>query len=160
MTRVYIVYPGLGKTTLTLRDARFVDLEARVFKDAELKSYIGKTEYPNVRGIPVKTFNPDYPENYFKFAKAELDAGKIILLVPKQDTYDLIHALEIKEYRWILPDQDRIEQLRAAQTVRGDNADYIEHNLGKRYQEVLDLANRSGKQILFLKPGQYLGDIF
>jgi hypothetical protein len=158
LNKVYIVYPGLGKTTLALKDARFADLEARIFKDEELKPYIGKIEYPNVRGIAVKEPNPEYPENYFSFVRKKMTEGKTILLVPKQDTYDLIDALGIDDYAWILPNADRVQQLRAEQMTRGDDAEYIENNLGVRYNDALELANKSGKKIIFLKPREYLSD--
>ena len=159
MTQFYIVYPGLGKTTLALANTKFIDAEARVFKDAELAPYIGKIEYPNVRGIPVKDKNPDYPDNYFDFVQTAVQHGKTILLVPKQDSYDLFSALNIKDYVWILPNTGKIEQMRAEQSARGDDPEYIENNLTKRYTKVVDMAKKSGKEIIFLKPDQYLSDI-
>lgn len=158
--KAYIVYPGLGKTILALRDANFTDLEPRPFKDLTLSSYIGKIKFPNVRGTPVKEPNPDYPQNYFAFAKEKMTAGKIMLLCPKPYAYDLLTALGVDDYAWILPDAQRLEQLRMDCIARGDNVDYINDNLGKRYKSVLDLAHRSGKPVTFLKQGEYLADLF
>lgn len=160
MKAVYFVYPGLGKTTLAKKNAKIVDIQIRLFKDAQLAKYIGTTDYPNYRGNSIVKINPEFPNNLCKYALQEIGNGKILLFVPKTDGYNLMNALNITDYAFIMPDKERLEQLKQDYIARGDNSDYINRNLNERYKSVLDYANQMKKEIIFLKPGEYLSDIF
>lgn len=159
MKQAYIVYPGLGKTTLAKADAKIADIETKIFKDKSLAQYIGTKDYPNYRGATVTEINPEWPNNLYDYARAELAAGKIIVSVPKQNSYDMLEALQITDYAFVMPDADRLEQLGADYTARGDDAEYIKNNLTDRYVEVLNYARTTGKEIIFVKPGEYLADV-
>ncbi|MDR2685417.1 MAG: hypothetical protein LBB23_01435 [Rickettsiales bacterium] len=151
----YIVYPGMGKTSLSKKDSRFVDLEVRPYKELGFSDY----ESANLRGQPIRDINPEFPGNYYKAGQDAINNSKTLLLVPKQSTYDLIDALKIQEYAWILPNTERLAQLQSQMQARGDDQSYIENNIGKRYNEVLDLAAQTGKEIIFAQAGQFLADI-
>lgn len=159
MAKAYIVYPGLGKTTLVRKNKLFADIEAKPFKDLSLAEYIGKPEYPNVRGLPVKELNPEYPRNMYDYARAEIAAGKILLLVPKQDSFGMLDELGIKDFSFIMPDRERLKQLEQDYTGRGDDPEYIRKNINERYEQVLNLARELGKEIIFVKPDEYLENI-
>ncbi|MDR1360908.1 MAG: hypothetical protein LBJ18_01190 [Rickettsiales bacterium] len=157
--QAYFVYPGLGKTTLAKINPAIADIETKIFKDASLAEYIGAADYPNFRGPAAVKINPEWPDNLNEFARREMAAGKIIVSVPKQDSYDLLNTLRVTDYAFIMPDADRLEQLRRDYIARGDDAEYIKPNLMERYNAVLDYARKVGKEIIFLKPGQYLADV-
>lgn len=159
MKKAYIVYPGLGKTYLSNQNDQFADIETKIFKDLSLERYIGAKYYPNYRGEQIKELNPDYPTNRNKYAEKQLAANKIILLVPKQDSYDLLKALGISDFSFIMPDKDRLKQLEQDYVSRGDNLEYINRNIAERYNQVLELAKQMEKEIIFLKSGEYLVDI-
>ncbi|MDR0449132.1 MAG: hypothetical protein LBG89_01565 [Rickettsiales bacterium] len=159
MTRGILVYPGLGKSTLCAANPKFEDFETRIFKDMNLKEFIGRDDYPNFRGTPLGPMNPDFPDNMIEYARRELAAGRILLTVPKKDTYDACRMLGIDDYVFVMPDRERLAQLEQDYIARGDGAKYIADNLAKRYDETLEYAKANGKKVVFLKPGEYLGDI-
>jgi hypothetical protein len=156
MIRALVVYPGLGKTTLAKKNTAFADIEAKPFKDLSLCEYIGKLDYPNVRGQKAKELNPAYPENMYEYARKEIAVGKVLLLTPKQDSYDLLAALGISDFSFIMPDKHRLQQLESDQIKRGDDKEYIRKNLNERYEQVLNFANKLGKEIIFIQPDEYL----
>jgi len=156
MKKAYIVYPGLGKTTLSKTHPAIADIETKIFKDASLAKYIGAKNYPNYRGQPIIERNSEYPQNVRKYARDLLNAGKTLVMVPKQDSYDLLDALGITDYSFIMPDAARLKQLEQDYTTRGDNAEYIKENLTERYEQVLGVAKKLGKKVIFVKPGEYL----
>jgi len=158
MTRAFFVYPGLGKTTLARADDRFADIETRMFKDMNLSHLAPGDDYPaGFRGSPLGPLNPEFPENVRKYAREKLDAGKVLLFVPKQDSYDNAHAIGVDEFVFIMPSAARLEQLVADYKSRGENAEYINRNQSTRYESALNDA--AGHEIIFLEPGEYLGDV-
>lgn len=159
MKQAYLVYPGLGKTTLAKNNANIADIETKIFKDASLAPYIGTKDYPNYRGVVVLEINPDWPNNLYEYARRKLADGKILVSVPKQDTYEMLNALEITDYAFIMPDTERLEQLRQDYIKRGDNEEYIKRNLNDRYESVLKYAHDIKKEVIFVKPNEYLADV-
>jgi len=159
MKKAYLVYPGLGKTTFAKTNSEFIDVQVRVFKDLSLKEYIETKKYPNYRGNPIKEINPDYPTNLIEYVKKEIKTEKIILMAPKQDAYDLLEALRITEFCFVMPDKERLKELEQDYLIRGDSLDYINRNIRKRYNLVIKVAKQMKKDIIFLKPGEYLADI-
>jgi len=83
MIHAIFAYPGLGKTTLCLSNDRFSDIETRLFKDMNLKEFICTRDYPNYRGTHLGNINLEFPNNLNKYAKAQLDDGKILLFGAK-----------------------------------------------------------------------------
>lgn len=159
MKKAYLAYPGLGKTTLSKLDDRFEDVETKIFKDLSLKKYIGKKDYPNYRGIKVESFNPEYPKNLQDYTSKLYEDGKILLLVYKQDSIDLLEALNI-DYDIIFPSVDRLKLLENDYKNRGDSNEYIENNLNVRYKQALSEANNLKKEIFYLNENEYLEDLF
>ena len=159
MKKAYIVYPGLGKTTLSKQDERFSDIETKIFKDLSLAKYIGSKDYPNYRGQQIGKLNPEYPGNRDEYAKEQLALGKTVLLVPKQDSYDLLETLGIADYSFIMPDKGKLKQLEQDYIARGDDAEYIKRNLTERYDQVMKFAQQTGKEVIFIKHGEYLSDV-
>ena len=156
MKQAYIVYPGLGKSTFAKKNPLIADIEGKIFRDASLAQYIGKSEYPNYRGNPVAAINPEYPENLYSFCRAELAAGKTIVSVPKQETYDLIRVLGIDDYAFVMPSRERLVQLEADYNARGDDPEYIRDCVGKRYDDVIAYAAKVGRPVIFVGVGEYL----
>lgn len=159
MKQAYLVYPGLGKTTLAKIETRITDIETKVFKDASLAQYIGTTDYPNYRGMAVEKINPDWPNNLYEYARREVANGRIIVSAPKKDSYDMLNALGITNYAFVMPNSERLKQLQQAYITRGDDTEYIKHNMNDRYNSVLNYAQEQGKEVIFLKPGEYLFNI-
>jgi len=159
LKQAYIVYPGLGKTTLSKKRTDIADIEGKIFRDASLAPYIGKSEYPNYRGQKVVAINPEYPENLYTYCRGELGAGKTLVSVPKQETYDLIRVLGIEDYAFIMPSRERLAQLEADYNGRGDDAEYIRDCVGERYEAVLKYAASVGKEVIFVGPGEYLEQV-
>ncbi|MCL2369261.1 MAG: hypothetical protein FWC83_01140 [Alphaproteobacteria bacterium] len=159
MKQAYFVYPGLGKTTLAKKNAKIADIESKVFKDKNLAEYIGRQGVPNYRGEQVVNINPEWPSNLYQFMQSKLENGKILVAVPKQDGYDAFDNLNIVDYAFVLPTKERLNQLRKDYINRGDAKEYINNNLTVRYNEVLNYAKSTGKEIIFVEPGQYLEDV-
>lgn len=159
MAKAYLVYPGLGKTTLANKNPDFIDIETKIFKDLSLAQYIGKKDYPNYRGQKIEKINLEYPANIQEYTRKQIAEGKIILLVFKQDSLDLLKSLGINDYKIVLPSIERLEQLKKDYINRGDDLNYIENNMTMRYNQVLIESKESGKEITFLRPEQYLENI-
>jgi len=159
LKKAYIVYPGLGKTTLSNQNEKFSDIETKIFKDLSLSKYIGRKDYPNYRGQQINEFNPEYPNNRNEFAQKQLALGRTILLVPKQDSYDLLEVLGINDYCFIMPDKDKLKQLEQDYIARGDDLKYIKRNITERYEQVLEFAQQMEKEVIFIKSNEYLMDI-
>ena len=157
--RVYFVYPGLGKTTLAQKNPKILDVETKIFKDQSLAQFIGRKDYPNYRGVPVDKQNPEWPNNLYKFVRNSAQFKDVLVLVPKKDGYDLLDKLGITDYTFIMPAPERLGQLRLDYINRSDDEQYINQNLGARYKEVLDYATGTGKEIIFVRPGEYLEDV-
>lgn len=158
MKKAYLVYPGLGKTTLSNIDDRFEDLETKLFKDLSLKKYIGRKDYPNFRGIAVENFNPEYPKNLYDYTRELYNNDKILLLVYKQDSIDLLETLNI-DYDIILPSKGRLSLLKKDYINRGDSNKYIENNLSSRYNQALLDVKSLSKEVFFLNEKEYLEDL-
>ncbi len=158
MKKAYLAYPGLGKTTLAQKNKNFEDVETKLFKDLALKEYIGTYNYPNFRGVKIEDINPDYPNNLYDYTKNLIKDGKILLLVFKDDSIDLLNHLNI-DFDVIFPSKERLEKLKSDYIKRGDDEDYINNNLGKRYENSIEQAKELGKQIYFLKENEYLEDL-
>lgn len=159
MRQAYLVYPGLGKTTLAKKNDLISDIETKIFKDASLKQYIGTKDYPNYRGASVNEINPEWPNNLYQYAQNEIKNGCILVSVPKKDSYDMLNVLNIQDYAFIMPDNQRLVQLRQDYINRGDDEAYIKRNLTDRYNAVLKDAHDQGKEVIFIKKGEYLTDI-
>lgn len=160
MKQAIFVYPGLGKTTLARQNDKFADIESKLFKDLTLKEYIGQNNYEyNTRGVPVKKINPEFPENILKYMREKLNHGKTLLLVPKQDNYNLIKSLDLQDFIFVIPSIDRLNLLEYDYKKRGDDKEYIKRNITDRYFSVINDAKNMGKEIYLLQPGEYLKDI-
>ncbi len=160
MKQAIFVYPGLGKTTLARQNDKFADIESKLFKDLTLKEYIGQNNYEyNTRGVSVKKINPEFPENILKYMREKLNQGKTLLLVPKQDNYDLIESLDLQDFLFVMPSIDRLKLLESDYKKRGDDKDYIKRNITDRYFSVINDAKNMGKEIFLLNSGEYLKDI-
>lgn len=157
MKPALLVYPGLGKTTLSKIDDRFTDIETKLFKDMDLKQYIGTNNYPNFRGQTIVNKNPEFPENLKKYVLERLKESKILLLVFKDDSINLLSSLNI-DYDIVLPNQEKLKQLKKDYISRGDDAQYIEHTIKQRYEDTLKQAKLLNKQIFFLENNEYLSD--
>lgn len=160
MSKTYLVYPGLGKTTLANKNFQFIDIGIRFFQDLSLEKYMNaKACCPNYRGSPIKTINPKYPNNIKEYIKTQIACDKTILMAFKKDSINIINSLGITDYKIVLPGYNRLKQLRQDYIKRGDNAKYIENNLTERYNHALNLAKNLGNDIIFLKSGEYFEDV-
>ena len=136
-----LVYPGLGKTTLAMRNNKFADVD--------LKEYIGRHDYPNFHGAQVNS------ENMLQYSKDQIAAGKTLLLVFKKDSIDLLNKLGITDYAIVLPDKTKLEEVENDQKNRGKDPKHIIEFYEASVKEAKDL----NKQTVFLQTGIYLGDV-
>ncbi len=150
---IYLVYPGLGKTFLAQKYSGFCDINVRKFKDADFENYTS-----SYRGTKIKNINPDFPNNLKNYLLDKIKVNITILMAFKEATIKLLDEMKL-DYEIVLPDESKLEELKAIYEQRGDSDEYIEQNTTHRYKESLSLVKQSGKEMRRVAKGFWLEDV-
>lgn len=141
----------LGKTYLGKKYDSVLDLEASSYKwiyyDKELEKDIEKR-----KGVKDRIINPEYPANYIKAIKDNIDKFKVILITPELAIREILSNNNIKYY-YAFPNDSKFVTERAL--LRGNNENFA-FGLEKSY---VTWAPKENENILIVNKDLYLEDV-
>lgn len=159
--RVFVCVPGVGKTYLTEKDDKFVDMDemkAR-YKYAQEGCSTREIEWlKGNRGKAVRGNSVEYIKNQTeKFLK---ETDKILLYAPNPDIVDMLFSLGIK-YCLVFHSKDCVDEIEQRMRDRGNQENFIRAMIDPIDQFYAASINDTRPTFkVELHRGEYLSDIF
>lgn len=149
-------FAGIGKTYVSSKYNRIIDLESSDFKWQYLEFETQNIDKEKRKGIIEKVKNPNWPLNY------------VNEIITKQKEYDFVlisldlevrNLLKEKGYSYIVcfPSKEQKNDFLNRYKKRGNNEKFIE-NISLNYEKWIDDLMLEENKII-LKSGQYLEDV-
>lgn len=122
--KVISVFAGLGKTTVGKRYSNICDLQSSPYRCDY--SAINEEDYEKMKYNPLRTQNPEWPNNYLKAIIDAMNNYDIVLVPSNLDIRKLLRDNNI-DFLFVLPsnDIDNREKLLEIYKQRGNNDDLI-----------------------------------
>jgi hypothetical protein len=140
-------FPGVGKTSVANNRENILDAESSVF------SWIWNPENLE-KG---RERNPEFPNNYIRYIKENMDRYDVILVASHQKVRDAMKMAGI-QYLIVAPMDHLKNEYLIRYLRRGSDIDFIELLNDKWYDFMRDIMNDDAPTIR-LKPGENLSDI-
>lgn len=150
---IVYAFPGTGKSSLSNRSKKFIDLESSDYRWKDRNVGLTKEEIEDRKGYGEK--NPNFLEEYKKSILKFYNKGKIVLIA-----YDLVEELISDGYKviQILPNINDKELYRQRYIKRGNDIEWV-----NKIMKIFDYYIQKGypkKDTYILKTGEFLKDIF
>lgn len=122
-----LAYPGTGKTYIAENYKDVSDLEFQHFrydygeyKNLPLEQLKGRTD--------IRTPNPEWPNNFFKFLEEEIEKQKCVLVPFATSLFPILDFLSMKGVRVVfaIPNKDCFGILEQSYKQRGNSEEFIE----------------------------------
>ena len=153
--KILLVYPGLGKTYTSKNNPNVLDIKLSQFQDLNYSNY-SESEIEKNKGSKVEIKpNPLFPQNIISFLKG-VDEGKIVCMALKQPNIDFLVENNF-DFVFILPSEDRINQLAKDYIARGNNQKVVSRNIENLKD--IEWIKKYKKEIFYIKTGEYLQDL-
>lgn len=150
MSRKAIVicgFPGVGKTSVANNRVNILDAESSAFSWNWNPEHLEKG----------RERNPEFPHNYIRFVKENMDKYDVILTSSHQVVRDALKAEGI-QYIIVAPEFDRKNEYMIRYLQRGSEINFIE-SLYERWSMFLKEIQNDGAPIIWMTEGKYLSDV-
>ncbi len=158
MEKVYLVYPGLGKTYAAKCNKNILDVRLSHFQNLNTAN-LSEEYLEKIKGQPMEMkLNPDFPQNLIDFVKNGLAQDKIVVMALKQTNIDFLIENNI-DFDFVVPAEDKLEQLKNDYISRGNTLEVAERNINNVLKSIDDIK-KYNKEIIYLHNNEYLLDLF
>lgn len=140
-------FPGVGKTSAANNRTNILDAESSAFSWNWNPENLEKG----------RERNPEFPHNYIRFIKENMDKYDVILASSHQAVRDVLKAEGI-QYIIVAPEYPRKNEYMIRYLQRGSDIDFIEQLYGSWGQFIDDLAY-DGAPLIWIGEGKYLSDV-
>ena len=140
-------FPGVGKTSVANNRMNILDAESSAF------SWNWNPENLE-RG---RERNPEFPENYIKFIRENMEKYDFILGACHGVVRDTLKAEGI-QYIIVAPKRELKNEYLIRYLQRGSDVDFIE-SLNENWGKFLDDVENDGAPVIWLDAGDYLSDV-
>lgn len=140
-------FPGIGKTCAASNRSNILDAESSAF------SWIWNVDIPE-KG---RERNPDFPGNYIKYIKENMEKYDVILASSHQAVREALKA-EGVQFVIVAPLPTLQNEYMIRYLERGSSVDFIEQLYENWATFINDLCN-DGAPIIWLEKGMYLTDV-
>lgn len=150
MSRKAIVicgFPGVGKTSVANNRTNILDAESSAFSWNWNPENLEKG----------RERNPEFPHNYIRFIKENMDKYDVILTSSHQAVRDSLKAEGI-QYIIVAPEFPCKNEYMIRYLQRGSDIDFIEQLYERWTMFIKDFTN-DGAPIIWLEEGKYLSDV-
>lgn len=154
-----LAYPGSGKTYLAEHYKNVSDFEFQhyrydygEYKHLPLEQLKGRTE--------IRTVKPDWPNNFFKALKKELQKGRIVLIPFATSLLEVLDYLEkTNGVRIIFAIQNKstFKQLEMNFRKRGNSEEFIERRRND-FQKCHEIIANSRFEKVYINDNEFLSD--
>ena len=155
--KLFLVYPGLGKTFSAKVNPNVLEVQVGMFRDLD-RSQLGDHYPENLKGKErEEQLNPDFPNNLNKFLAKEENKNKIVVMALKQNNiqFAIDNGYDIA---FVMPTKNKLIQLKKQYKERGNTEEYIARQINM-YEPTLKKIKQFTYPILFVEEGQYLLDL-
>ena len=158
MNKVWLVFPGLGKTYAASKTDKILEVQLSRFKNRNVQKY-GEHFPEHLKGnLEVALdLNPDYPNNAIQHIRQGLTDGKIPVLALKSDNIKFVVEHNF-DFEFVVPHQDKLEQLKQQYIARGNTLEYVTRNMSHA-KNILGIVGEYNKPIIYVHKDQHLLDL-
>lgn len=140
-------FPGVGKTCVANNRTNILDAESSAF------SWIWNPENLE-KG---RERNPEFPTNYIRYIKENMEQYDVILVSSHQDVRDALKAEGIG-YIIVCPYFSNRNEYLIRYLQRGSSIEFIEQ-LNRNWNTFIEDLVNDGSPIIWLEDGKYLKDV-
>lgn len=160
-TRIISAFPGVGKTTLAQGRKSVLDLDSSPFSwlAAEGSSSAAGSVTEEEKGVPGRTRNPDFPQNYIKAIQEAIGRYEFILVSSHDVVRDAL-ATNCLFYYLVYPAVDvPVEEYVKRYKYRGNNDSFIK-NISEHFYTWIEQCEKASHCVKVDAPsGKYLSDM-